>query len=370
MLNRDEALDRARAFIAEPFDLGAGQVLRAACFKAGPGDVMLAMALHHIAGDGISMALLADDFFTRYEQLARGEVPPLDPSPIQYADYAVWHRSWLAAGELNRQLGYWTGQLADSEVLQLSSSDALSSEGLWLTHRFDTELLDALRQFAADTNTTPYVVWLSLYALLLGRLAGQTDVSVGAAVANRPHPELEQIVGYFANTVVQRVLLSDCENFAGLVRHVHEVVLSAQEHQDAPFDQVVDACGVPRDTRTSPLFQAALVYEYRARARSDAWSTKMKPIPVAPRATHDVVLVVPEASNEEAVQAVFRDHVLPTSLQHSWLPRLEHLMRQALTTPTSPLQLFLPRWLSTSGPSQRSTKLGQVCSRASEALGA
>ena len=221
---------------------------------------MLLLTLHHIVADGWSMNVLIDEFSRLYAQCVAGQAPQLPPLPIQYADYALWQRSWLEAGELQRQLDYWTAQLGDEQpVLELPTDfprpAAPSYRGVRLEFAIDPALATGLRTLAQQQGVTLFMVLLASFQALLHRYTGQQDIRVGVPVAGRGKAETEGLIGLFVNTQVLRAQPRGDQPFNALLAEVRTAVLGAQAHRELPFERLVNALEPSRDAAHSPLFR-------------------------------------------------------------------------------------------------------------------
>ncbi|MFG6449812.1 amino acid adenylation domain-containing protein [Roseateles sp. BYS180W] len=255
---------RARHEIARlldtPFDLEAGPLLRVALLRMSGNERVLVVAMHHIVSDGWSMQIIVDEFIAIYRSRIEGSVAPLPALPIQYADYAAWHRDWLRQGEQQRQLGYWTERLGRQHpVLQLATDHPRRGDGqLHLAHctvDLPASLGGALLQRAQAAGVTPFMLMLAAWQALLHRYTGQEDIRVGAPIANRQRAETEGVVGLFVNTQVLRNRVEAQMTLQSLLTQVRETVVGAQSHADLPFEQLVEALQPERRLGTSPLFQ-------------------------------------------------------------------------------------------------------------------
>ncbi|WJM89444.1 non-ribosomal peptide synthase/polyketide synthase [Pseudomonas brenneri] len=264
ILPEDERERRVRSEAQEqsmqPFDLAAGPLLRVKLIKLDAEQHVLLLTLHHIVSDGWSMSIIIDEFVRFYDAHRRGQALSLEPLPIQYADYALWQRRWMEAGEQERQLAYWQEQLGDEHpVLELPTDfprpAVASHQGSRYEFDLPTALADELRQFARQQNVSLFTVLLAAFNILLYRYTGQTDLRVGVPIANRNRLEVEGLIGLFVNTQVIRARFDEQTLVAGLLQDLKEVVNAAQAHQDLPFERLVDALKLERSLSHTPLFQ-------------------------------------------------------------------------------------------------------------------
>ncbi|MGO4263836.1 condensation domain-containing protein, partial [Lysobacter sp. TAB13] len=254
-----QSREEARA----PFDLAQGPLIRGRLLRLSEHEHVLLVTQHHIVSDGWSIGVLVQEVSALYDAYRQGQPDPLPPLPIQYADYAAWQRGWLQGETLQRQSNYWRDQLQGAPaVLELPTDrprPALQSyAGDRVPVRLSAELSAQLRTLSQRHGTTVFMTLLAGWSVLLSRLSGQSDVVVGSPVANRQRSELEPLIGFFVNTLALRVDLHDAPSVADLLAQVKATTLAAYEHQDLPFEQVVEAVQPARSMSHSPLFQALL----------------------------------------------------------------------------------------------------------------
>ncbi|MCR3764008.1 amino acid adenylation domain-containing protein, partial [Pseudomonas aeruginosa] len=244
----------------QPFDLCEGPLLRVRLIRLGEEQHVLLLTLHHIVSDGWSMNVLIEEFSRFYSAYATGAEPGLPDLPIQYADYALWQRSWLEAGEQERQLEYWRGKLGERHpVLELPTDHPRPAVPGYRGSRYefsiDPALAEALRDTARRQGLTLFMLLLGGFNILLQRYSGQTDLRVGVPIANRNRAEVEGLIGLFVNTQVLRSEFDGRTPVASLLAGLKDTVLGAQAHQDLPFERLVEAFKVERSLSHSPLFQ-------------------------------------------------------------------------------------------------------------------
>ncbi|OLS62232.1 non-ribosomal peptide synthetase [Pseudomonas putida] len=258
----DAELSRlAGEFIARPFDLLKGPLLRASLYRLGDEEHVLVVCMHHIVSDGWSMEVMVKEFAQSYQACVQGREPELPALALQYADYAIWQRQWLEAGEGERQLDYWRRQLGDEQPLLEAAQDfprppAQSFRGEHLKFDFGAELSQRLNAFARSQGMSLFMLALAGFSLFLSRQSGQRDIRIGVPNANRGRSETEGLIGFFINTQVLRCQLDERLSYLDLLAQVRETSFEAQAHQDVPFEQLVDQLAPERSLGHNPLFQA------------------------------------------------------------------------------------------------------------------
>jgi amino acid adenylation domain-containing protein len=255
----ETALARARSELRRPFDLTSDLMVRICLLRLAADDHLLVASTHHIASDGWSLNIFWREFarlYTGYVTQASVTLPEL---PIQYADFAVWQRQWLSGEQLERQLGYWQRTLAGLTPLTLPTDRprpaVLSQQGDSADFRLEPELTQRLRQLAHQEGMTPFMVLLAAFQVLLYRYSGQDDVAVGTAIANRNRAAIEGLVGFFVNTLVIRTDMAGNPGFRSLLQRVRQTALDAFDHQDLPFEKLVEELQPERQHNRHPLFQ-------------------------------------------------------------------------------------------------------------------
>ncbi|MFD5142630.1 amino acid adenylation domain-containing protein [Streptomyces sp. NPDC058401] len=244
-----------------PFDLEAGPLFRAALLHT-PDGAVLALGLHHIVADGWSVGILARELLAAYARCADGPRPePAEEGPeYQYADFSEWQEEWLGGEAARRQLAYWERQLGDELPNAPLPRDGRpgtgAARGAAELHSFDVPapVLARMERLCRDTHSTPYMLMLAAFQIVLGRYTGTDDVLVGTPVAGRNRKEFHDTVGLFVNTMVIRADLSDNPAFRIHLERVRNTVLDAQDHQDLPFERIVDRIAPGRTGEDAPLF--------------------------------------------------------------------------------------------------------------------
>ncbi len=277
----EEALRRVKEFAALPFRLDEWPLLRAAVMKMDDEEHVLAVAMHHIISDGWSLSVLLKDLSDAYGAAVRGEEPPRY-SGMQYSEYAERQRKWLDAGAMEQQLAYWRKTLEGAPDLLSLPTDfprpALQGRnGKTLRFEMDKESSEGLRSLCLRHGATPFMGLLAAAYVLLSRCSNETDVCIGAPIANRSMKEAEGLIGFLVNTLVMRIRANDSMPFVELLRAVRRVALDAYDHQDAPFEKVVEALNPERALGHSSLFQVALAFQNLPEARLALGDARIKP---------------------------------------------------------------------------------------------
>ncbi len=264
-----EAAALREAEAARPFDLARGPLLRAALLRLAPRRHLLLLALHHVASDGWSVGILVRELAALYVAYAagtEGRPAALPALPVQYADYAVYQRRRLAGERLAELVAYWRGRLADPPPpLPLPLDRPRPAVRAWRGGRRSRPLpaapLAALSALAQAAGATPFMALLAVFAALLLRHAGETDVVVGAPIASRERPEVEGLIGYFVNTLALRLDLAGDPPFEELLARVRDAALAAFAHRELPFELLVEELRPERDLALTPLFQVAFALD-------------------------------------------------------------------------------------------------------------
>jgi amino acid adenylation domain-containing protein len=248
------------------FAVTGERLCRIRVLRAAADEYVLLLTMHHSVSDGWSLGVFFREWMAVYEAYAQGQPSPLNPLPIQYADYAQWQRQWLQGEVLARQLGYWREQLEGlPPVLELPTDRPRPAEQSYRgsTQRFSVsrQLTQELQKLSRDHGATLFMTLLSAFGVLLSRYSEQQDVAIGTPIANRGRGETEGLIGFFVNTLVMRCDLSGEPSFVQLLNRMREVALQGYAHQDIPFEYLVEALNPQRSLSHSPLFQVVFALQ-------------------------------------------------------------------------------------------------------------
>jgi amino acid adenylation domain-containing protein len=331
-----------------PFDLAAGPLLRVrllALGAAAPGHRLL-LTVHHAVFDGASTAVVLRELVALYAAARGGGDAALPALPLGYADFAAWEPRRLAGGVLERHLAWWRGELTGVPVLELPTDrprPAVPRErGRRLRVDLPPDLAAAVRTAARSHGATPFMVLLAAFAALLSRHAGQEDFAVGTPVAGRPRRELDGVVGFFVDTLALRCDLAAVRGFGELVAQVRSRLLASYEHQEVPFDRLVEELAPGRDLAHTPLFQVMFVLQ-NAFAGGDLERSgggvafRLAPVETT-TSKFEVTLSLGEtADGGFAGWWVYRSDLFDATTARRMAGRFAVLLRGALETPRRPL---------------------------------
>jgi amino acid adenylation domain-containing protein len=275
---------------ATAFDLEAGPLIRGRLIRQGDQEYVLLITIHHIVSDAWSFGVFSNELSVLYGAYVRGQEDSLPVLGVQYADYAVWQRKWMGSEVLGKQAEYWKRVLAGApEVLQIPADhvrpEQQSYSGAAATVVLDEELTAGLRGLSRKHRTTLYMTLLAGWAVLLARLSGQDDVVIGTPVANRSRAEIERLIGFFVNTLALRLGISGTATVGELLERAKGQVLAAQEHEDIPFEQVVEIVRPPRSLAHNPVFQVMFAWQNAPKGLIDLPGLQVQPFTAIP---HDI----------------------------------------------------------------------------------
>jgi non-ribosomal peptide synthetase component F len=265
------------------FDLACDPLLRCTLLQLDEENHVAALTLHHIASDGWSMDILVREVAGLYPAFAAGRPSPLPELPVQYADFAAWQRSWLQGEVLESQIAYWRRQLAGAPPLLRLPTDhprppVQTFRGGRIEAAVPAEMDAPLRQLCRGEQVTRFMALLAAYLVVLHRHSKETDLVVGAPIAYRHFPEIESLIGFFANTLVFRADLSADPSFRTLLGRVRRVALEAFAYQDVSFDKIVEELQPMRNPAYSPIFQVGFSFQQVGRREAPPEGLVLTPL--------------------------------------------------------------------------------------------
>jgi amino acid adenylation domain-containing protein/non-ribosomal peptide synthase protein (TIGR01720 family) len=251
--------------ISKPFDLSSDYMLRANLIQTDIKEYILVLVLHHVASDGWSTSVLVKEVEELYMAYSTNRMPDLPALLVQYADYSIWQRNHIKGDLLNLKLEYWKNKLENVIPLELPTDYARpivqSNNGATFHFKLDKKITDKLEKLSQKTGATMFMTALSAFNVLLQKYSNQEDICIGTPIAGRQHHEIENVIGYFVNTLALRTNVNNDLSFTQLLLSVKETTLEAYENQEIPFEKVVDATVYKRDMSRSPLFQVMFLYQ-------------------------------------------------------------------------------------------------------------
>lgn len=287
-LPREEASEKLRGigqrFLHKPFDLKKGFLFRTLLCRIAPEEHYLLVVMHHIISDGWSLGVFTREFRELYAAFAQNKPSPLPDLAIQYADFAIWQRERLQGERLARHMGYWLERLKGVQPLELPADHARppiqTYNGDQVARLFSPSVYEALQAFGRREQVTLFVTLLAAFKALLWHYTGQGDLAVGSPIANRNQKETEGLIGFFVNMLVMRTQVADNPSFKELVGRVREAAFSAYDHQNLPFEQVVEELKPERDMSRNPVFQVVFAVQNAPREELALPGLHIEPVPI------------------------------------------------------------------------------------------
>ncbi|SMD41574.1 Phosphopantetheine attachment site [Aquiflexum balticum DSM 16537] len=253
------------SLIRIPFDLSADYMMRACLISLGPDRHCLVITLHHIASDGWSSNILKKELMESYDATVNGIEASLPPLSIQYIDYAIWQRKFLNSDLIQNKIDYWKGKLQNLSTLQLPTDFARppvqSNNGNSYRFSIDNSLVSQLRELGQSHQATLFMTLLAAFKTLLYRYSGQEDICIGTPVAGRESGEMDDLIGFFVNTLAVRSNLRGNMGFTELLKDIRATTLESFEFQQVPFEMVVESLRQKRDLSRNPVFQVLFVLQ-------------------------------------------------------------------------------------------------------------
>ncbi|MGS2808887.1 amino acid adenylation domain-containing protein [Nocardia sp. MW-W600-9] len=339
-----------REFASGIFELSRDIPLRCRVFRSDGDELIVAVALHHIAGDGWSLVPLLRDWGAAYRARVVGDAPTWNALPVQYADYALWQREYLGdaadpASVLSDQMSYWRAELADLPDQLILPFDrprpaVADYRGETIGFGISEDLRRRLESLALSHNSTTSVLLQTTLAVLLHRLGAGDDIPIGSPIAGRLDDKLADLVGFFINTWVLRVRIDPGMSFADLLERVQDRALAAYEHQDVPFERLVEELNPVRSTAHHPLFQVSLAFQNNETPTLDlpGVETTMVSVPTSSARFDLLVNVVADpGSNGFSCTLEYATELFDRSTARQLADRFVLLLERVLADPAAPV---------------------------------
>jgi amino acid adenylation domain-containing protein len=322
-----------------PFHLATGPVFRAELVKLSATSHILHVTVHHAMFDGSSMTVLTEELAAIYQAYHDGTDCPLEMPPIQYGDYSVWQKDFLAGPEVEKQLAYWKQRLAGMTELDLPTDRPRPAAKSWrgdlVSALLPRGLTDRLQAIAARSGATLYHLLLASYKVLLHRYSGMTDIAVGSPITGRTSAEVERLIGVFINSLVLRSDLSGDPAFEDLVRQVRDTALEAVENQNLPFECLVRELKPNRDPSRNPLFQVNFTHQRSFAKAGRFGGVELIPIPSrSPGAIFDLHFFMVERAEGWRVTCDFSTDLFDHATAHRMLGHFQRLLEDIAEDPT------------------------------------
>ncbi|MCW1243504.1 amino acid adenylation domain-containing protein, partial [Pseudomonas sp. SAICEU22] len=332
----------------QPFDLTCPPLLRARLLRLAPGEHVFGIALHHLVSDAWSATIALRELAQGYETRCNGAAAELPALPLQYADFALWQREHLQGAELKRQLDYWTATLdrrdSDASPLLALPTDhprpSVQSYRAGIVQReLSADLSGRVQAFASRLGTTPFTVLFAGFAVLMHRLSGDATVLVGTPVTHREQPGTEGLLGILLNNLAIRADFEPQVGFTALVKQVAERLRSGLQHQDLPFEQLVDSLQLPRSLSHAPLYQVMVAQQLAMESRLRFPGLEFEALDTPLRHSEcdlDLHVLCP-ANAPIQLELMFALDLFVVDSARQTLARLEHLLEHLLAEPQRPV---------------------------------
>ncbi|HYG63544.1 MAG TPA: condensation domain-containing protein, partial [Thermoanaerobaculia bacterium] len=352
---RQEAERLAGAEASRPFDLAAGPLVRWTLLRLDAEEHLALVTMHHIVSDGWSAAIFLRELAALYDTCRTAEAAEdavLAELPVQYADFAVWQRRWLTGEVLERQIGHWRHALAGVPPrLELTTDRprpvVQSYRGATLPVLLPHPLAAAIAALGRQLGATPFMMLLAAFQTLLSRLTGQEDVVVGSPIAGRNRREIEGLIGFFVNTLVLRADLAGEPVFRQLVSRLRAAALAAYEHQDLPFERLVEELAPERSLAHSPLFQVVFALQNMPASSFELPGLALEALPAAGDgvAKFDLTFTLGESAAGFSGSIAYSTDLFDGTTVARWMEHLRTLLEDLVAHPerrVSELALLSP----------------------------
>lgn len=348
-LPEPKRLDAARQLLVEevqqPFNLTQGPLIRPFLVQISETEHILQLTMHHIASDGWSTGVLHRELAALYPAFCADEPVPLPELPLQYADFAAWQRQWLTDELLADHLAYWQAQLESLSTLELPTDrprpPVQTSRGARQLFRLPPSLTRAAEALSQQEGVTLFMLLLAAFQTLLHRYSSQEDIVIGSPIANRNRSEIEELIGFFANMLVLRTDFSGNPSFRELLKRVREVALSAYEHQDLPFEKLVEEMQPERDLSRSPLFQVVFALQNAPMPALNLPNLTLSSFPIDKgTAAYDINMAMWQAEGALHGRIEYNTDLFEAETIKRFIRHFEQLLTEIVAAPENPVGTF------------------------------
>lgn len=340
--NQAAIIERLRALAKDHFNLAQGPLLKLHVLQTGADDCLLLLVIHHIICDLWSMDIFFRDLGRWYEHHIADVAPRPPALAVQYADYALWQRQLLSGERLQRHVEYWLRQLADAPpVLELVSDRPRPAEpgyrGGWQSICLPATLSAALQALAKSFGCTLFMLTFSAFAALLHKYSGEDDLVIGTPISGRQNTELEQLIGFFLNTLALRVKILPTTTFRELLNQVKATALDAYAHQELPFEKLVEELKPERDMSHTPVFQHMFIWQESAASRIKMADLRTEPATLIGHDTAKFDLTLAMTNGESGIEAgiEYNTDLYNADTIGRMLSHLQVLLTEVITNPDS-----------------------------------
>ncbi|MFD2671575.1 amino acid adenylation domain-containing protein [Marinicrinis sediminis] len=339
----DQLEEAIQAFV-QPFDLQKAPLFKVRLLRLSDVSHVLLIDMHHLISDGYSMSMIFKELLRLYQG---EELPPLS---IQYKDFAAWQHTYLTNSQLVESEHYWLSQFVEPAPLlnlpvDMERKQQASKQGGRVSLRLDEGLTARLHQFAQETETTLFMVLFAAYGVLLHRYSGQQDLVVGTPVSGRTHPETEDMLGVFIHTLALRCRPAGELAFNDFLKQVQTVVLQAFEHQEYPFELLVEKLNVKRDLSRNPLFDTMFILQNMEISTVQVDDLQFRPVEINPGVSaYDLSLIAEDWDRSLTLHLDYRTSLFHPDTMQRWLRHYEQILCAVLTDSRVPLSHV--QWLT------------------------
>jgi len=329
-----------------PFDLGKGPLWQTTLLKIGRQEYLFLLTIHHIIADAISIEIFCRELMLLYEAYCTQNPSPLSALPIQYPDYAVWQTKWANSRKQQAQIDYWKRQLTHAPASCEFPTDSPrplqhSFKGATQSFCLPAKLVHRINKLSRKEGKTPFMIHLAILKLMLYRHTGQEDILIGTPIAMRNQQELEQVIGFLVNTLVLRTDLSGSPTFHQLLKRVNRTALEAYDHQDLPFERLIEVLQPPRSTNRNPLFQVSMAYHsYKIESHRSA-DLKLSFMDINKEiARYDISVAVHDTNEHTTIWINYSTDLYRDTTINNMLEHYVTLLNTFVTSPDLPISTY------------------------------